>query len=108
MGLYVQPPPGGTADPVRVRAGDGPRSLTAAQIRDTTRLLRPTGSLRMVDSRNGGGAYSRRSNSPRAKDFDCGGCELALLGLTMCPMRAEPPYDFPRGVAAAIFHGNLP
>jgi hypothetical protein len=41
MGLYEQPPPGGTADPVRVRAGDGPRSLTAAQIRDTTRLLRP-------------------------------------------------------------------
>lgn len=41
MGLYEQPPPGGTADPVRVRAGDAPRSLTAAQIRDTTRLLRP-------------------------------------------------------------------
>ena len=72
-----------------------------------TSLLRPTGSLRMVDSRNGGGAYSRRSNSPRAKDFDCGGCELALLGLTMCPMRAEPPYDFPRGVAAAIFQQTI-
>lgn len=41
MGLYEQPPPGGTADPVRVRPGDAPRSLTAAQIRDTTRLLRP-------------------------------------------------------------------
>lgn len=41
MGLYEQPPPGGTADPVRARAGDAPRLLTAAQIRDTTRLLRP-------------------------------------------------------------------
>ena len=41
MGLYEQPPAGGTADPVRVFAGDGPRSLTAAQIRGTTRLLRP-------------------------------------------------------------------
>ena len=45
--------------------------------------------------------------SPRAKNFDCGGCELALLGLTMCPMRSEPPYDFPQGVPAAIFHQTV-
>ena len=55
-----------------------------------------------VASRNGKHAFS-----PRAKNFDCGGCELALLGLTMCPMRSEPPYDFPRGVTAAIFHQTV-
>jgi hypothetical protein len=55
-----------------------------------------------VASRNGKHAFS-----PRAKNFDCGGCELALLGLTMCPMRSEPPYDFPQGVPAAIFHQTV-
>ena len=55
-----------------------------------------------VASRNGKHAFS-----PRAKNFDCGGCELALLGLTMCPMRSEPPYDFPQGVTAAIFHQTV-
>ena len=55
-----------------------------------------------VASRNGKHAFS-----PRAKNFDCGGCELALLGLTMCPMRSEPPYDFPQGVTAAIFHQTI-
>ena len=65
-----------------------------------TSLIRPTD--KMVASRNGKHAFS-----PRAKNFDCGGCELALLGLTMCPMRSEPPYDFPRGVPAAIFHQTV-
>ena len=65
-----------------------------------TSLIRPTD--KMVTSRNGKHAFS-----PRAKNFDCGGCELALLGLTMCPMRSEPPYDFPQGVAAAIFHQTV-
>ena len=65
-----------------------------------TSLIRPTD--KMVASRNGKHAFS-----PRAKNFDCGGCELALLGLTMCPMRSEPPYDFPRGVTAAIFHQTV-
>jgi hypothetical protein len=65
-----------------------------------TSLIRPTDKL--VASRNGKHAFS-----PRAKNFDCGGCELALLGLTMCPMRSEPPYDFPRGVTAAIFHQTV-
>ena len=44
-----------------------------------TSLARPTD--KMVASRNGKHAYS-----PRAKHFDCGGCELAVLGRTMCPM----------------------
>ena len=65
-----------------------------------TSLIRPT--EKMVASRNGKHAFS-----PRAKNFDCGGCELALLGLTMCPMRSEPPYDFPQGVTAAIFHQTI-
>ena len=65
-----------------------------------TSLIRPTD--KMVTSRNGKHAFS-----PRAKNFDCGGCELALLGLTMCPMRSEPPYDFPQGVTAAIFHQTV-
>ena len=65
-----------------------------------TSLIRPTD--KMVASRNGKHAFS-----PRAKNFDCGGCELALLGLTMCPMRSEPPYDFPQGVTAAIFHQTI-
>ena len=65
-----------------------------------TSLIRPTD--KMVASRNGKHAFS-----PRAKNFDCGGCELALLGLTMCPMRSEPPYDFPQGVTAAIFHQTV-
>ena len=63
---------------------------------------RASDDLRDVVKNNGKHAFS-----PRAKNFDCGGCELALLGLTMCPMRSEPPYDFPQGVTAAIFHQTV-
>lgn len=66
-----------------------------------TSLARPTD--KMVASRNGKHAYS-----PRAKHFDCGGCELAVLGLTMCPMKSEAPYDFPAGVTAAVFRQTIP